>query len=785
MSDHLVGIADDWQVWRCFCVRSAGFPIAPLVDLASVDTSAVTAAEQQLAGACTAARAVRDQHGKVSGFGEALRAARSGKTAREEAALPEPVRSALADVRRVQQDFARALAAYKDAYASALARCNERLGALAATPRFREAMTWQNASFVRRMREHGADAAASRTLLLYAQRYLAKCDTIGFYGPVGFGRIVAGDTPEFTARPGPSLIARRGLYFEHWTLDELARVLAAAHPVARPDFMPRRNPKRDVAAELSSDEARVLARCDGDATARELGVDLDILAKLVERGQVIWTLEVPVGLFRPEAELRRRIERVQDDAARVAMLSALTMLEQRRDAVDAGDADRVLSALGALGDAFAQATGSAAERRGGQVYAGRTLIFEECVRDVDHVVSERWLASLVPALVLVLESARWYTHEISTRYRALFDKIYDELVAKHGPSIPFPVFFAAYAPYGRSAPSLRSISGRPPVVQDVVDELQRRWAELLSIPDGERRVERTSAQLAARARELFAAPDSGLPLFRYHSPDLMIAAASTQAIARGDMLAILGELHAGNNTITSSMLRENTDREELLAARAADLPSTEVYPVFPKDFLNLATMFTYKPQDLLIELADSVRDWPRAQVMQANEVRIEKDAGRLVGRCTRTDRRVDIAQLFSYPLLASCTDHFGIAAEATHTPRITIDRLVVARETWRFSRSELPWTAVKEPTERFLALQRWRAARSLPRFIFIKVPTEKKPIFLDLDNPAFGDLFARQMGRAESVAIQEMLPDPADSWLEDAAGERYACELRLVFRDAR
>jgi hypothetical protein len=233
------------------------------------------------------------------------------------------------------------------------------------------------------------------------------------------------------------------------------------------------------------------------------------------------------------------------------------------------------------------------------------------------------------------------------------------------------------------------------------------------------------------------------------------------------------------------MLRENTDREELLAARAADLPSTEVYPVFPKDFLNLATMFTYKPQDLLIELADSVRDWPRAQVMQANEVRIEKDAGRLVGRCTRTDRRVDIAQLFSYPLLASCTDHFGIAAEATHTPRITIDRLVVARETWRFSRSELPWTAVKEPTERFLALQRWRAARSLPRFIFIKVPTEKKPIFLDLDNPAFGDLFARQMGRAESVAIQEMLPDPADSWLEDAAGERYACELRLVFRDAR
>ncbi|HSK03071.1 MAG TPA: lantibiotic dehydratase, partial [Kofleriaceae bacterium] len=512
----------------------------------------------------------------------------------------------------------------------------------------------------------------------------------------------------------------------------------------------------------------------------------EVLAALAARSQIVWTLEVAVGTPWPERDLRARLARVGDPGARAAMLAALAAVEQRRDAVAAaaGDPGAVARALDALDDDFVRATGAAPVRRGGETYAGRTLIYEDCVRELDVVVGDRWLAAVAPALSLLAHSARWYTHAVSTRYLALMRRLHDELRGAHGPSVPFPAFLAAYRPHGRAAPSLRA-TGCPPLIREIVDDLHARWAAILELPDAGRRVGRSAAELEARVLAQFAAPHGGAPLFRYHSPDVMIAAASAEAIARGEFLAVLGELHTGNNTISPVFLKEHLERDRLIQARAADLPHTDVYPVVPKEHQSRATLFTFKDHDVMLELGDAVRAWPRDRVLHPAELLVEDDGGRLVVRCTRTGRTSELWAVFAYFLLASSTDHYSIVGDRRHTPRVTIDRLVIVRETWRFEARELAWCRHKRPVERFAAMHRWMRAHQLPRFVFVKVPSEKKPFFTDLYSVELAEIFALEVGRAESVQLTEMLPGPDQVWLADPDGGRYVSELRLVLRDDR
>ena len=142
-------------------------------------------------------------------------------------------------------------------------------------------------------------------------------------------------------------------------------------------------------------------------------------------------------------------------------------------------------------------------------------------------------------------------------------------------------------------------------------------------------------------------------------------------------------------------------------------------------------------------------------------------------------------------------DCFKLLPPQHHSPRITIDRLVISRETWRFSPSKLSFLcdeseAGRAMATRFMAIRRWAREQCIPRFVFIKVPVEEKPVYLDLDSPISIDVFSRIVRRTaaqgtddESIQVVEMLPDPEHVWLPDAAGQRYTSELRFVAVDQK
>ncbi len=81
----------------------------------------------------------------------------------------------------------------------------------------------------RRGEYHRRPRPLQRTLAGYAQRYCAKNDTFGFFGPRSWGSLVAGDTRIAAVRQPP----RRGTAcLELWAVRSLADALEEAHSLS-------------------------------------------------------------------------------------------------------------------------------------------------------------------------------------------------------------------------------------------------------------------------------------------------------------------------------------------------------------------------------------------------------------------------------------------------------------------------------------------------------------------------------------------------------------------------
>nr|BFE52790.1 hypothetical protein GCM10017745_62170 [Saccharothrix mutabilis subsp. capreolus] len=122
---------------------------------------------------------------------------------------------------------------------------------------------------------------------------------------------------------------------------------------------------------------------------------------------------------------------------------------------------------------------------------------------------------------------------------------------------------------------------------------------------------------------------------------------------------------------------------------------------------------------------------------------------------------------------------------------MTLDRLVVARESWRLPPASCGFAFAPDEPSRFLGAQAWRREHGVPRFVFVKSPIEHKPFYADLESGPSVELFAhavRALEREEPdapLAVGEMLPGPDALWLTDAQGNRHTAEFRLVAVDRR
>ncbi|MFE0589822.1 amino acid adenylation domain-containing protein [Micromonospora echinospora] len=836
---HLVRPAPGpWALWRWVGLRAAGFPVETLTALGDEDLvraadvllaagERVTGARRDLAEGLRRARAASPA-GERTGWNRAVRQLRRDTP-------PEPLPAGAASVdggalvrahaalRAAHDARDAALVAYRAAYDRAGAARAEALRATAADPLFREAVTWQNRHALRtgvdpvraagdrrdsRHRQHEALVAT------YLQRYCVKNDTIGFFGPVGWARITDA-APALAVHHGAAPLARRTVYLENWAVVELAEALAARDPGLRPWLVPRRMPFLAVLGDelrmpltppvdLPPATARLLRACDGTRPAGEIAAALvaepdtgiatseqvyRMLDELRRERRISWSLEVPKEDLFPERALRARLAAIDDPAVREPALAALDDLERARDEVTAaaGDADRLGAAIAALEERFTSLTGTAPTRRAGRTYAGRTLVYEDCRSGTGVTLSTDLVATCWPALTLLLESVRWFTSAGAALFRRAFTERYRELAARVGSDT---VSFADFWLWAND------LLFDPPekLVAPVVRALQDRWAKIL--PEAvDHRITAVSADLAERVAEVFAAPRPGWVGAYQHSPDVLLAADGPDAVARGDFHWVVGEVHPGVNTLRSALfVAQHPAPEELRAAMAADLPYGRITLAATGEEGGASSRLTDKlvtDRDLHLVFGHDSCGLDPVTSLPVADCLLGPVDGVLTVRSRDGRHRLPLTEVLGEALMVQLVQRFDIRRPADHQPRITVDRVVLARESWRFPAAGLDFAGLPDEGERFHQVRRWQREHALPRHVFVKTPAEEKPFHLDFASLASVDVFARAVRRTvghdpeSTVRLTEMLPGPEQTWLTDAQGRHRTAELRLVAVDTR
>jgi hypothetical protein len=678
--------------------------------------------------------------------------------------------------------------------------------------RFLAAVCWQNPAVVATWAARLAAAARSgqpiltsrrnereRVISRYVQRYCTKNESIGFFGPVA-GAHATGDTEDLSYT-GDLGIRRRTVSLETWAVAALAGAWRD-DPAVFPLLPVRLDPASTVTdgwllrprhrpAKLAGLDSELLtalaagAHCGPLArqAATATGVNEEkLLARLVELSQegiVQIGFTVPFDQF-PERHLARQLDELPPGETRTALTERLDRLTDARDRVEAvAVRPRDLQpALDALAREFETAGGSAG-RTLERDQRGRTVAYLDCRRDLDVRLGPRLMDALRAPLGLLLNSARWLAAEVGAAVESYLRAQYRGLRTR-GPVNLADLQFAG-------APAL--VPGGP-VIQEVFEDFQLRWSELLPEPDpaGLTPSRLSSRDLAPMVDVLFPSRVAPWAAARRHSPDLLLARQED-----GRLQWVLGELHVAMNTLESRVFRTQADDPDaLISATAADFPGGRVVPLYPHDARPSNTR-TYPPPALdppgrfvYWSFGTDQGHESGARSLPATAIQVHEVDGQLVG--TADGLRAPVLEFFGEFLTAVTVNLFQLRAARPRLPRLLIDDVVVARQSWRSPAAMIPLPASRAKDYSYGGLRSWAAGQGIPRHVFVMVPGEPKPVYVDFRAPALLDNLARLIRRAATdeaaeISVTEMLPAPGQLWLADSAGGHYAAELRFVAVD--
>jgi hypothetical protein len=800
-------LTGDWSLWRLYAVRGAGFPVALLEAFTDAPlTSAidgVLAADARLARArralqayCTTLRplATDDPRRRYRHALRDLQRSRPLASPPDEPAA-QPL---LADYSAALAVAAAADAHYRRQFAATDLRMSQVAREVASEDRFRAAMAWQNSRALSLLTRHyhevpvpGVDSRERkyrRLVASYAQRYAAKNEQVGFFGPVGWATIAG---THARLRAGDDVVRAVHPYYEYWALDAIARQLARR---AAPALAPRLSASARIGVEglvlpdtelpLDAVQREFLGALDGTLSASVLAqryagradtglaepaAVYALLAQLAANDVVDWQVPLPVTV-RAERDLAAAM-------ARLPGIEDLTLRWQALEGLRAGIAAAPPAELPALIEAFEAAfaalADTSAHRLGGSAYAGRTPLYPDALRDLDLTLGEPIFTTLAPALAPVLDGAQWFSQQLLEQYQAFAVATWREL--RGGGAVPLAELWSVLQQETETALAIGD---------DVVDQLQEKWREVLDIDEAARAQCFDPADVGARARAAFALAAPCWSGARFQSPDLMLAAASLEDFATGDWFAVLGEVHPCTNLMMQTVTGKLCPcLDEALAATARVQTEPELVPATARDARGHRTAYSLElPHDVAIEHGGN-RSWrdPAHVVHLADLQVIDYGHGPVVA--TRDGAREwSLAQFIGPQLRSIGINRYKPLRVGAHLPRLRIGRLVLQRESWQIAVTALDFVRLHDRAQRLLALRRWARGLGLPRYCFYRIPGELKPYFLDLESPLFCDLFAdgvRQAAADGRVGISEMLPDPQQSWLTDGRGQRYTSELRM------
>ncbi|WP_033442362.1 lantibiotic dehydratase [Saccharothrix sp. NRRL B-16314] len=644
----------------------------------------------------------------------------------------------------------------------------------AAVERYHDAWPERRTSSVRKL---------ERRLVSYLQRLCAKNETQSFFGPLNYGRLDPAATDNLTIRRSPDRIAARESFPSQWTAERLA-LRIAEDPASHPLLQPRRAtwcrldgdelvfPLGDDTYRLEPADLVLFQAADGRRTVAELADDLgepwpetwQRVRRLSRKRALVLGPIIPPDLpdplawlidwldrFPPGAPPRDRWEPELRSLHAAIRSFAHSPVEDRRE---------LLADIEAQVVTLCEAD---ARRHGGRMYADRAPLFEECRGDLaEFVIGGDLHRVITERLAPVLDLAT--TFGIAEQHRDHAAAV--ALVRRHGgDEMPLLGYLAALA--------------REPVHHGPHPEFDRLLDTLDALV-----ADHTEGNVARIPGD--ALPTGGAPgRYLVTSVDLMLRARDVEDVRAGRFELVLGEMHpqALSWVFPSAHMLEPDLRAELgagLAAGIAAQPDAGLAARFVHTRSN--KIFPYPLPGHVVELR------PRAafaDAVPAAEVTVRAGDGevgcwspstgelRFYPPLRRRSGQLDPVASLSFPSV-----HLPRIGLGTHVPRVEVDGVVVQRERWDLPADTLGVTA-KDDFELFHSV--WRTARDLglPDQVYVRVPQEPKPVFVDFGNAFLVELLAHLGRLSTGMTVSEAFPGTEGAWLDDAAG-RFHCELRLI-----
>jgi hypothetical protein len=250
---------------------------------------------------------------------------------------------------------------------------------------------------------------------------------------------------------------------------------------------------------------------------------------------------------------------------------------------------------------------------------------------------------------------------------------------------------------------------------------------------------------------------------------------------------------AANTLRGQCLVEQHPHADDIFRGADADLQDIRLVPITPRRYTQRASrIYPTKASERQYFAATTLDSIPPfgATSFPAASLKVRKVGGRLVVEAAGCGMQFDALHSVAAILTLNVVSQFSMLPPSSHTPRVVFDKLIVAREAWRFEPEELEFSEKETRADRFLAARRWRMDHGMPRWVFVKIPSEGKPIYLDFDSPIGVNILARRVRNRprlsyvpSQITVSEMSPSHGGHWLTDAEGNRYSGEFRIVAVD--
>ena len=625
-----------------------------------------------------------------------------------------------------------------------------------------------------------------KLLMRYLQRYTSKNETIGFFGPYQWGSFKNKDVL-MEHQPGESLVHRQWVSFEPWALERLSSGIFERDPLKgfRTIFISAESCFVDPLLYIKgrplklNERQRFLFQKLNRPQRRNLLVETLIKQPSPFSSSVELNAEIEALIKFGVLEQKTYLGMEEDGETRMGHIVANlpearqaweTILKTKENLEDPD-----LSALGlerelkAMNGHFQHWGGAEPVRHPGKLYAGRTLLYPDALRSGEMTLGEDFLEKVREPLGLIMRSTRWLSHRVAI--------VMNQRVRR---------WIKAYPKKRVMALDLVETLHRNElyfqIAKEVKQEFSTRWRLIFGAFENETSLVFSSGELSEKVHQFFKVGQRPFPSAIYSCPDLLVGGTASNP------LLVLGEIHVGMNMVALPvLLKGHPNPEEVRDRLKNDLPEPQLmHCPQMRGKGERIHRDAGLVKDFRLRFAGSPASGNMEHYLDIGELYLDQDDPGLTVKSMRSSKKVPLILFLEHFLKSASLNAYQLLPTLPSLPRIQVDDLVVQRRSWSFRIESLPFFH-QDPFEQCLRILAWKGEKGLPDQVFVKVSGEGKPFYLDFQSQSSIELFVDFLRKSllhgdnrVQCTLSEMLPKEGETWLQDADGNPYFSEFRLV-----